>query len=104
VGADEAFLKPDVAIPLALIVNEALTNALKYAFPNDQSGRIDVTFRHTSSNVLRLTIQDNGIGMPAKRRTGSLGLTLLEVLAEQIGGGVVIASEKGASVTVSGPA
>lgn len=104
VEADEAFMKPDVAIPLALIVNEALTNALKYAFPNGQPGRIDVTFQQTSGNLLRLTVQDNGIGMPAEQRAGSLGLKLLKALAKQIGGGVVIASEKGTRVTVSVPA
>jgi len=104
VNADEAFLKPDQAIPLALIANEALTNALKYAFPNGQSSRIDVVFRHSLSSLLHLSIADNGVGLPTKRRTGSLSLTLLESLAEQIGGGVVIASEKGTRVTVSVPA
>jgi PAS domain S-box-containing protein len=104
VDADEAFLKPDLAIPLALIVNEALINALKYAFPNGRSGRIDVSFRHTSPSLLRLSIRDDGIGLPDKRRSGSLGLTLVSSLAEQIGGGAVIGSERGTTVTVSIPA
>lgn len=104
VDADEAFLKPDLAIPLALIINETVTNALKHAFPNGKPGRIGVTFRHTASNLLRLRIEDNGVGLPASRRTGSLGLTLVESLAEQIGGGVVVASENGTKVTVSIPA
>lgn len=104
VSADEAFLKPDQAIPLALIANEALTNALKYAFPNEQPGRIDVTFRHTARNVLRMSIKDDGVGLSVERRTGSLGLTLVRLLAEQIGGGAVIDSEKGTTVTVSVPA
>jgi PAS domain S-box-containing protein len=104
VDADEAFLKPDQAIPLALIANEALTNALKYAFPNRQSGRIDVTFHHTSRNLLRMSIRDDGIGLPDERRTGSLGLTLVHSLAEQIGGGVVVSSERGTTVVVSIPA
>lgn len=104
VDADEAFLKPDQAIPLALIANEAMTNALKYAFPNGQSGHIEVTFRHTSRNLLRLSIRDDGVGLPAKRRTGSLGLMLVQSLAEQIGGGAVVGSERGTSVTVSVPA
>ncbi|HYH38860.1 MAG TPA: histidine kinase dimerization/phosphoacceptor domain -containing protein [Azospirillum sp.] len=104
VDADEAFLKPDQAVPLALIANEAVINALKYAFPNGQSGRIDVSFRHTSRSVLRMIVRDDGVGMPAERRTGSLGLTLVQSLAEQIGGGAVIGSEGGTSVTVSIPA
>jgi PAS domain S-box-containing protein len=104
VDADEAMLKPDQAIPLALIANEALTNALKYAFPNGRSGCIDVTFRHTSRNLLRMSIRDDGIGLPAERRTGSLGLTLVHSLAEQIGGGAVVSTERGTSVVVSIPA
>jgi two-component sensor histidine kinase len=104
VDADEAFLKPDQAIPLALIANETLTNALKYAFPNRQSGRIDVTFHHTSRNLLRMSIRDDGIGLPDERRTGSLGLTLVHSLAEQIGGGAVVSSERGTTVVVSIPA
>ena len=104
VDADEAFLKPDQAVPLALIANEAVINALKHAFPNGQPGRIDVTFRHTSRSVLRMTIRDDGIGLPDERRTGSLGLTLVQSLAEQIGGGAVISSERGTTVTVSIPA
>jgi len=103
VDADEAFLKPDQAVPLALIANEAVINALKYAFPNGQSGRIEVTFHHTSRNLLRMGISDDGVGLPAERRTGSLGLTLVQSLAEQIGGGAVISSDKGTTVTVSVP-
>ena len=104
VDADEAFLRPDTAIPLALIVNEAVTNALKYAFPDGRTGRVAVTFRYTSDSVLRLVVADDGVGLPARRRTGSLGLTLVESLAGQIGGRAVIASGKGTTVTVSVPA
>ena len=104
VDADEAFLKPDQAIPLALIANEALTNALKYAFPNRSSGRINVTFSHTSRNILHMSIRDDGVGLPTERRTGSLGLTLVQSLAEQIGGEVTTGCERGATVTVSVPA
>lgn len=104
VDTDEAFLSPGAAIPLALIVNEAVSNALKHAFTAGQPGRIDVTFRHTATGILRLTIADNGVGMTGKRRTGSLGLTLVESLAEQIGGGAVITSCGGTSVVVSIPA
>lgn len=104
VDADEAFLKPDQAIPLALIANEAMINALKYAFPDGRSGRIVVSFREISHKVLRMSISDDGIGMPDERRTGSLGLTLMELLAEQIDGGLTVRSGTGTTVTVSIPA
>lgn len=104
VDTDEAFLKPDLAVPLALIANEAVMNALKYAFPNGQSGCIDVTFRHISDSLLRMSIQDDGIGLHDNRRIGSLGLTLVQSLAEQIGGAAVITGGGGTSVVVSIPA
>ncbi|HYF86592.1 sensor histidine kinase [Azospirillum sp.] len=104
IDADEAFLKPDQAIPLALIANEAMINAVKYAFPGGRSGRIAVSFRHTSRSLLRMTIADDGVGMPENRHSGSLGLTLIELLAEQIDGGVTVRSDKGTTVTVSIPA
>ncbi|WP_377805768.1 sensor histidine kinase [Azospirillum sp. A29] len=104
IDADEAFLKPDQAIPLALIANEAMINALKYAFPDGRSGRIAISFRHTSRSLLRMSISDDGVGMPENRRPGSLGFTLIELLAEQIDGGVTVSSDKGTTVTVSIPA
>jgi PAS domain S-box-containing protein len=104
VDADEAFLKPDQAIPLALIANEAMINALKYAFPDGRPGRIIVSFRHTSRSLLCMTIGDDGVGMPDERRAGSLGLTLMELLAKQIEGGVTVRSGPGTTVTVSIPA
>lgn len=104
VDADEAFLKPDQAIPLALIANEAMINALKYAFPDGRPGRIVVSFRHSSRSLLCMTIGDDGVGMPDERRTGSLGLTLMELLAKQIEGGVTVSSGPGTTVTVSIPA
>ncbi|WP_247871404.1 MULTISPECIES: histidine kinase dimerization/phosphoacceptor domain -containing protein [unclassified Azospirillum] len=104
VDADEAFLKPDQAIPLALIANEAMINALKYAFPDGRPGRIAVSFRHSSRSLLCMSIGDDGVGMPDERRTGSLGLTLMELLAKQIEGGVTVSSGPGTTVTVSIPA
>ena len=104
IDADEAFLKPDQAIPLALIANEAMINALKYAFPDGRSGRVAVSFRHTSRSLLCMTIGDDGVGMPDERRAGSLGLTLMELLAEQIEASVTVRSDKGTTVTVSIPA
>lgn len=75
-----------------------------HAFPGGRSGCIAVSFRHTSRSLLRMSIGDDGIGMPETPRSGSLGLTLMELLAEQIDGGVTVKSDKGTTVTVSIPA
>jgi two-component sensor histidine kinase len=74
----------DTAIPCGLIINELVTNALKYAFPKGQ-GTLKIAFRHTES-WYRLTIQDDGVGLPENfdlRHLDSLGLQLVQGLVEE---------------------
>jgi two-component sensor histidine kinase len=83
----------DVAIPCGLIVNELVSNALKHAFPGDRRGEIRIDLTNDSADQAQLSVSDNGIGLPdevelAKRET--LGLQLVTLLAEQMGGGVSI--------------
>ncbi|HZH28825.1 MAG TPA: PAS domain-containing protein [Azospirillaceae bacterium] len=102
--AEEVTWGPDRALPLALIVNEAVTNALKYAFPQGRRGTIDVDLSCKAHGMHQLTIRDNGIGIPAKRRGNSLGLELIEMMARQLGGKADIQAEGGTVVTVTFPA
>jgi two-component sensor histidine kinase len=78
------------AVPCALILNELLTNAFKYAFPDRREGRIRVSFRESEPGFLQLTIEDDGIGLPAgrlaDRNTQSLGLRIVAILADQLDG------------------
>lgn len=83
VEADEVNLKTEQAIPLGLIVNELVTNALKHAFPDDRSGTVAVTLRNTRPS-LTLIVEDNGIGFPPSREE-RLGSRLTRLLAEQLG-------------------
>jgi PAS domain S-box-containing protein len=103
VEADEVVWGPDLVLPLALIVNETVSNALKYAFPQGRCGRICVELRRTPQNMYRLMIRDDGIGIPAERRKNSLGLKLVDIFAKQIGGSAVIKNEDGTVVTVTFP-
>ncbi|MEO7043721.1 MAG: sensor histidine kinase, partial [Ferruginibacter sp.] len=52
----------DTAVPLGLIVNELLTNTLKYAFPNGEKGKISIQLEKRNDNILHLAVSDNGIG------------------------------------------
>ena len=75
----------DFAIPCGLIINELVTNSLKYAFPAGRKGEIKVSFFKTDENMLELVIGDNGIGISKDldfRKTESLGLHLVTILAE----------------------
>ncbi len=73
------------AVPLGLIVNELVTNALKYAFPGDRSGTIRVGFRSTAQGEGCLQVRDDGAGMGPPRAGGS-GTELVRRLVQQVGG------------------
>lgn len=79
-------LDVDTLIPLGLILNELLSNALKHAFPNGREGTIAVSL-FEQNDTLRLEVKDNGIGMPedvAKKAKGSFGHKLVEAFAEKL--------------------
>ena len=78
----------DRAVPVGLVVNELVTNSLKYAF-DDEGGTITITLRGDEVHgEAALTVQDNGRGMGAAR-PGSFGLRLVEMLAGQLGGTLI---------------
>jgi PAS domain S-box-containing protein len=83
-------LDADQAVPCGLIVNELVTNALKYAFPDGRNGTITVAVKHDKDHYL-LIVSDDGIGMRADfdlAETESLGLQLVNMLASQLDGTV----------------
>ena len=89
----------DSAIPCGLIINELVSNSLKYAFPNGREGEISVEFRPLAKKDVELVVSDNGIGMPDDidfRNTDSLGLHLVTMLAEdQLDGKIELLGDKG---------
>ncbi len=87
----------DLAVPCGLIVNELVSNALKYAFPDGRAGEIRVGLARDGRNYI-LTVSDNGPGLPPDvdfRNTPSLGLQLVNMLAGQLEGTVELDSSKG---------
>jgi len=82
------FLDIQVAVPCGLILNELVTNALKYAFPAGRRGVIRVAFSRDVDGHDRLVVSDDGVGLPLgvdPRASSTLGLRLVHTLAEQIG-------------------
>ena len=78
----------DTAVPIGLIVNELLTNALKYAFPEDNLGNIKISLARKDNNVLTLNVSDDGIGKTtgkAPQGTG-FGTQLVQLLTQQLNG------------------
>ena len=87
----------DTAIPCGLLVNELVSNAFKYAFPNDAEGEVKVSL-HSKDREFTLVVEDNGIGIPENvdwQNTESLGLQLVHTLAGQLGGEVSMNSTEG---------
>lgn len=84
---EPASLEIDLAIPCGLIVNELVTNSLKYAFPDKRQGVITMELRYRENHTLELTVGDNGVGLPSEmdiENTQTLGLQLVHMLASQI--------------------
>jgi len=76
-------------IPLGLILNEAITNSIKYAFPGNKRGIVDISLKRISQERYRLIISDNGIGLPPNadlQHTASMGMRLMKGLSDDIEG------------------
>ena len=87
----------DQAIPCGLLANELITNSLKYAWPNDEDGKIIIQLKQEGSQV-SLLIGDNGIGLPKKfneMNSDTLGLQLVLTLVEQLDGELTVNLENG---------
>jgi two-component sensor histidine kinase len=92
------------AVPLGLILNEAITNAIKYAFPGGRPGLISITLRHYTVSRLSLIISDNGAGIPdaiVNRPASSLGLSLMKGLTEEIAGAFCVENNQGTLIKVA---
>jgi two-component sensor histidine kinase/tetratricopeptide (TPR) repeat protein len=102
---DIARINVDVsqAVPIGLILNEAITNSIKYAFPHEGPNEIRISMHYLDDKQVQLRIADNGIGIPAGSRdtkNGSLGIKLMNGLTEDIGGRFNIENDRGTVITV----
>lgn len=101
-------LKLDVsqAVPVALIINEAVTNAFKYAFPFDMQGTITIEFSQTGS-LMQLTVADDGIGLNQDAilaGAGSMGIQLIKGLTRDLSGESFFETDRGTRITLRFPA
>lgn len=102
-NVDDFTLNIDTSIPLGLMINELLTNCLKYAFPSDRKGEIVVTIRKTNSNKILLSVKDNGVGINEGvdfENSNSLGLRLVNMLVTQLNGDLRVTTDKGTEFIV----
>jgi two-component sensor histidine kinase len=104
---DEVTLNIDTAIPCGLIVNELVSNSLKHAFPNNQSGTIRISMFADETQHFNLIVEDNGVGFPPDwnlKQSQSLGVQLVHVLTKQIKGKLELDNRLGSRFCVCFPA
>lgn len=91
------------ALPLALILNEAITNSIKYAFPSVKSGTITISLKKVQNNRFSLAIADNGAGMKtgfAYQSFDTMGMKLIQGLCEDIHGRMEIQNMGGTTILI----
>ena len=104
VEPNEILLGVDVAIPLGLIVNELISNALKHAFVEGKRGEVRVDLRSEDQRNHLLSVSDNGRGFPIEldfRKAPSLGLQLVCTLTEQLSGSIELRRDQGTTFQVT---
>lgn len=92
-----------LAVPLGLILNEVVTNSLKYAFPQ-QPGTISIELTVVDKQTYRLTISDDGVGFPPDlnpNRSRTLGMSLIRGLSKQLGGKLQINQMNGVQISLT---
>ncbi|WPQ64772.1 histidine kinase dimerization/phosphoacceptor domain -containing protein [Chitinophaga sancti] len=105
---DITSLELDVAqaVPLGLVLNESVSNAIKYAFPGTRQGIIEISLKNIDEQHWQLRIFDNGTGLPEQfniDNTSSLGMNLMRGLSEQLDGTFEVTSEQGTVITIVFP-
>ena len=107
VSAAEEVIGPDIAVPLGLLVTEAITNAYKHAFRGSDHGRIEVEVVRNSDTTLTLSVRDDGTGFDSTAsdiEPGGLGRSLIDAFVRQLRGELEIRSEQGTVIQVRFPA
>jgi two-component sensor histidine kinase len=99
----DIFLATDTAIPLGLIINELISNSLKYAFPGGRTGEISLAIQR-QDHALTILYKDNGVGIPDDfdwRNAMSMGLRLVITLVEQLDGTIELDRAAGTTFRIN---
>ncbi len=106
VVCDNIKLTIDTAIPCSLILNELISNSLKYAFNDWEHAKIDIILASKNGNCI-LSVKDNGIGYPdgfENKTSGSLGILIVKTFASQLNGKIEFINSGGAECRITFPA
>lgn len=95
---DQIEVDIDTAVPLGLIVNELLTNTLKYAFPDGRKGHVKINLVRPTEDVLHLEVSDNGVGKVGITKGTGFGTQLVSMLTRQLRGSMLEKVENGTTI------
>jgi len=98
---EELFFDSKIMMPLSLIINEIITNSLKYAFNEEENATISVRLKQLSATKNELFIADNGIGYDREKEKKGLGTKLIQSFAKQISGTIHKNTNKGTAITIT---
>jgi len=101
---DDIEMDVDMVVPLGLIVNELISNSLKYAFPDDRKGTLEISLLQTVGNV-QLKVRDSGVGFDVEKFNSSIsfGNRLVNILSDQLEGTLNIDQSNGTSIVLDIP-
>lgn len=103
---DSQYVGVAQATPLGLILNEAISNIIKYAYPTNKNGTISISLKNINDNDCMLQVSDDGVGLPIDfniKNNDSLGLSLIKGLSKQLGGTFELISDVGVRINVVFP-
>jgi PAS domain S-box-containing protein len=103
VEADRVLVELEKAVPLSLILNELVSNALIHAFPGPGTGMLQIHLKKSGNEAIALIIRDNGKGFPDNvdlSETSTLGLTLINALIHQIDATIELSKDNGTTFTI----
>jgi len=101
INVEELELDIDTAIPIGLILNELISNALKYAFEPENEGQLNISLKQSENNY-QLSVADSGKGLPENyQEAKSMGLKLVNSLTKQLDGLLDVKNESGSVFTIT---
>lgn len=101
---EEVFFDIQTAIPCGLILNELISNSLKYAFPLGRKGTIEISLASLGNNFYRLIVKDDGIGFSQEvdfENPEFFGIQIVKLLTDQLGGEVLLKRDFGTTFEIS---
>ncbi|HEX9008882.1 MAG TPA: PAS domain S-box protein [Holophagaceae bacterium] len=103
IRVDPIRLGPDEAVPLGLVLNELVSNALQHAFPSGEGGSLEIDLERLPGGQALLRVADSGVGLPdgTDLDRGGLGFQLVRALADQLGGTLELERRRGVAIRLT---